>query len=230
MLIRNPSRRRAASLLARTGVVFSVVGLGISAWNMSFGGVTGAAAATDAGAAQVVFPADAGPDAGQPMASGGSATAFTLSLPAGAACSKDSSNGDYRVQSYMVPETVSPNDLQFDSAGPTPAGYAGALADFKMPLWSTTGSSFVDASTAAADAPGGAGSGREHPLTVVRRVRDGRHPGGHLQRRHRLHRPRPGDREVLERAPELHRRRERPARRGDLGRRGGFGHHDDHDR
>ncbi len=156
MLIHNPTRRHTASMLARCGVALSVVGLGISVWNMSFSGVGDAgAAATDAGEAIVVYPADGGPNAGQPLETGGSTTPFSMKLPQGAACTFDSANGDYRVQSYMVPEAVSPAGLGFDASGPTPQSYAGSYADFRMPLWDITQDEYADRGTATADpAPG----------------------------------------------------------------------------
>jgi hypothetical protein len=55
----------------------------------------------------------------------------------------------------MVPESVSPTDLGYDSAGPTPASYGETFEAFRMPLWEITRSAYVDRGTASADpAPG----------------------------------------------------------------------------
>jgi hypothetical protein len=62
-----------------------------------------AAAAPAAGTAEVVTPQDGTSSAGKTLANGSGKTRFSLKLPAGAACSGDSTNGGYRVQSFMVP-------------------------------------------------------------------------------------------------------------------------------
>lgn len=85
---------------------------------------------------------------------GSSGTNFTVSLPSGAACGQDSSNGGYRVQSYMVPASVDPTTLTFDVGGPTPQGVG---ASFRQPLYDTSGSPFVNAQTADASTAGGPG-------------------------------------------------------------------------
>lgn len=57
-----------------------------------------------------------------PRDSGGSATPFSLRLPEGAACPGDSANAGYRVQSFIVPATVDPGGLQYNSIGPVGQG------------------------------------------------------------------------------------------------------------
>lgn len=89
-----------------------------------------------------------------PLTSGDSGTTFTLRLPAGASCTGDSANDGYRVQSYMVPESVDPSTLTFNGAGPVPLGMG---ASFRQPLYDINGSGFVDQQTANASSPGGPG-------------------------------------------------------------------------
>lgn len=91
---------------------------------------------------------------GSSLSSGDSATTFTLRLPAGAACTGDSPNDGYRVQSYVVPASVNPSTLTFDATGPVPNGTGGS---FRQPLYDSTGSPYVDQQTAAADVAGGPG-------------------------------------------------------------------------
>lgn len=98
------------------------------------------AAAIDGGAITVVGPPGTAAE-GLPLNSGGSASEFVLRLPAGSACSGDSANDGYQVQSYMVPSTVDPSSLTFDSQGPTPNGTGAAL---RLPLYDTQGSGYID--------------------------------------------------------------------------------------
>ncbi len=139
-----PSRgRRYAQQLARAGTALSVTMLVVAVTSFSPGGSV-AVAATDAGAVQIVVPPGS-PTAGNPLTSGGSATAFALAVPVGAACTGDSATGGYRVQSYMVPETVNPNTLTFGLTGPVPLGSG---ASFRQPLFTSAGSSWVNKTTA----------------------------------------------------------------------------------
>lgn len=92
---------------------------------------------------------------------GNSATSFAVTLPTGAACPGDSPNAGYRVQSYMVPASVDPGTLTFNSAGPVPAGTGAA---FRQPLFAA-GNPYVNAQTAAADTPGGPGTIINIPTT-----------------------------------------------------------------
>ena len=55
-----------------------------------------------------------------PSRAAASATPFTLRLPSGAECPGDSADDDYRVNSYMVPDSVDPLEVAYDGLGPTP--------------------------------------------------------------------------------------------------------------
>jgi titin len=75
-----------------------------------------------------------------PVASGGSATAWTLNLPPQASCSGDSATQGYHVYSFLVPSPVDPGTLTFNpSTGPS-SGF---------PLVDNTGSPYLAANTAA---------------------------------------------------------------------------------
>lgn len=111
-------------------------------------------AATKAGEASVIVPEDGRAGAGQPLDSGNTRTPFSLKLPTGAVCRGDSANDGYRVQSYMVPSSVDPASLSFDSGGPAPQGTG---ANFRQPLYDTNSNGYTDAQTAAATKPPGPG-------------------------------------------------------------------------
>ncbi|MBA2608265.1 MAG: hypothetical protein H0U92_04975 [Actinobacteria bacterium] len=98
------------------------------------------------GAAEFVTPANDPAQPGAPLSSGQRATPFSLKLPSGAACTRDSANGGYRVQSFMVPEGVDPLTLSFDSTGPTPNSTG---ASFRQPLFAVASAPYVDAQTSA---------------------------------------------------------------------------------
>lgn len=141
-MIRNPSRRRAARLAARTGVIGSGVMLSLTVWGLSLSGVPSAYAAVDAGAVAVIHPIDGSPTSGDPLSSGGSATEFSLLPPNGAGCLGDSANDNYKVQSYVVPSTVDPGSLTWDASGPIPNAVG---ASFRQPLYNAeTSGAYVD--------------------------------------------------------------------------------------
>ena len=146
--------RRVARSAARAATIASGAMVVVSAWAMWSPRLPGADAATDAGDAQVIAPLTGAPGAGDPLTSGGSATDFSLRLPVGAACTGDSANDGYRVQSFMTPAGVDPATLRFDADGPVPNGLG---ATFRQPLYDTTGSGYINQQTANADIPGGAG-------------------------------------------------------------------------
>ncbi|MBA2610157.1 MAG: hypothetical protein H0U92_14565 [Actinobacteria bacterium] len=79
---------------------------------------------------------------------------FTLRLPAGASCEGDGPNDGYRWSTYMVPSSVDPATLTFDSSGPVPLGTG---ASFRQPLYKPTSDPIVEQSPAAASPPPGPG-------------------------------------------------------------------------
>ena len=153
----NPQRRQLARHLARALTALSAVMLVFSITAATGGSAS--AAAINGGPLHVL----AGPDAavvGAPIFLGGSATKFYLQTPAAAACSGDSASGGYRVQSYMVPASIDPATLTFDSNGPIPNGTGASL---RQPLFAG-GSIYVDANTAVATTAGGPGAITGNPV------------------------------------------------------------------
>lgn len=113
------------------------------------------AAEATAGIAEVVAARDpARPGQTDATAGGSGTTSFSLRLPAGAACSGDSLDGGYRVQSFMVPAGVDPASLTFGALGPLPTG-SGAV--FRQPLFAVNTVAHVNAATDKAEEPGGPG-------------------------------------------------------------------------
>ncbi|HEX4866591.1 MAG TPA: fibronectin type III domain-containing protein [Acidimicrobiales bacterium] len=112
------------------------------------------AAGVPSGAAEVRNPGGTGT-----LSSGTSATNFTLRLPDGAACEGDTANDFYTVSSYMVPSSVDPSTLTWDSTGPFPNGVG---ASFRQPLYDTTTSPYVGQPTLD-----NAGSPRPRPGEVI---------------------------------------------------------------
>lgn len=94
------------------------VTVGIGAVLVSMGVWIDAASGERAGDAVLI---NGGVGSGQ-LASGGSSTPFSLRLPAGAACPGDSANGNYRVQSFIVPAGVDPAALTYESQKPAGEG------------------------------------------------------------------------------------------------------------
>jgi hypothetical protein len=68
-------------------------------------------------------------------------------LPAGAACSGDGVAG-YRVQSYMVPTSVDPSTLTYDSGGPAPQTTG---SNFRQPLFKSDTTPYVNAAPNTGD-------------------------------------------------------------------------------
>jgi hypothetical protein len=100
-----------------------------------------------AGSTEIVNPVG-----GAPLNSGNSNTDFRFKLPTGASCTGDSPNSGYRIQSYLVPQSVALDTLKFDSSGPVPVA-----GEFRAPMYATDSTAFVDRQTAAAPVPGGPG-------------------------------------------------------------------------
>jgi hypothetical protein len=61
-------------------------------------------------------------DGSHELTHGGSATKFSLRLPAGAACPGDSANDQWRVQSFVVPATDDPSIFKYTSVAPAGDG------------------------------------------------------------------------------------------------------------
>lgn len=144
--------RRTGSDLGRVGIAVAATTLALGLISAMDSGLRASAAAQNAGALQVLAPPNAA-NAGQSLVGGGSATKFALSPPVGAACTGDSATAGYRVQSYIVPASVDPSTLTFDSNGPVPAGTGVAL---RQPLFATS-TPFVNRTTAVAATAGGDG-------------------------------------------------------------------------
>ena len=142
--------RRVVRDLARIGAAISAV-----MWVANLrAGRHASAAGFDASTLQLQVPPGTAAH-GQPLAAGASATPFALAPPAGASCSGDSATGGYRVQSYIVPASVDPGTLTFDSSGPTPQDTG---VNVRLPLFSSIGGSpFIDQTTAVATTAGGEG-------------------------------------------------------------------------
>lgn len=88
---------------------------------------------------------------GEALEGGGSTTAFSLELSGANECQGDSADKDYRVNSYLVPDSVAPTAVQFDGLGPAPKAY-GDYATFRMGLFDAdTTSEFVSEQTANAE-------------------------------------------------------------------------------
>lgn len=143
-MISAPSRRRVARDLARLATACSagmlVFGLAVA----TEGGRPAAAAAINGGALQILVPSGS-PTAGQPLNAGGSATVFAMTPPVGAACSGDTTTDGYKVQSYMVPSSVNPSTLTFDSNGPIPTATG---ANYRQPMFSSGGTPVINRNTA----------------------------------------------------------------------------------
>jgi hypothetical protein len=81
-----------------------------------------------------------------PVGSGGSQTAFSVALPTGAACSRDTTTGRYHVYGYIVHLATNPGALRWDANGPvlplTPPD------NDTHTLYDTTGSPYVAQNTA----------------------------------------------------------------------------------
>jgi hypothetical protein len=89
--------RRVLKASAAAGAAAAVLGLSLSVL-----GVTAASAATTNGVATIENSSESAPLTGVQ----GSATPFTVGLPAGAACDGDTATDGWGVVSYMVPQSV----------------------------------------------------------------------------------------------------------------------------
>jgi hypothetical protein len=90
-------------------------------------------ASTLNGTATIADPTDS------PLASGGSATSFTVTLPAQAACTGDTASSGYHVFSYLVPQGTSPTAVSFTSGDPsTGYGFFSSIGTYYGPANTAT--------------------------------------------------------------------------------------------
>lgn len=147
---RNPLKsRRTALLTCRIGALGSATMFAVTSVSMlvaaSNGGVQ---AGPPTGPARIEVPSSPTQPAGVPLNSGGSATSFALLVPPAASCSGDGSAG-YRSHSYIVPASVDPSTMTFNSSGPVPNGVG---ANLRQPMYSTAGGSAWTNKTPSAEA------------------------------------------------------------------------------
>ena len=77
---------------------------------------------TDANSNSVVVVAGDGPNAGKQITDGKGSTSFSFVLQGKSECQGDSAEGNYRIQSFIVPQTVDPKTLRFESTKPAGEG------------------------------------------------------------------------------------------------------------
>jgi len=152
---RRPRVRTLGRIGATAATAACIAGLVVSGAGLWVGGLP-ADAAVIAGSATVVTPD------GAALTAGNSNTPFRFKLPAddpgttavneAAACTGDSANGGYRIQSYIVPRNVGLDTLKFDDNGPVPVA-----GQFRSTMYGATSSqdSYTNQLTAQAiPAPG----------------------------------------------------------------------------
>ena len=100
------SPRRIGVRALGLGLVMALIG--------GTAGTVGASASTLGGTATIANPSNS-----QPLASGGSTTLFTVTLPANAACDGDTATGNYEVYSYLVPQGTTITSLTFVGGAPS---------------------------------------------------------------------------------------------------------------
>jgi len=103
------------------------------------------ASVTDANSNSVVVVAGDGPNAGKQIADGKGSTSFSFLLQGKSECQGDSADGNYRIQSFIVPETVDPKTLTFQSTKPAGEG--------NWALYDVNTRPYVQDLTSVADAP-----------------------------------------------------------------------------
>ena len=95
---------------------FMIIQLPVAGVNLA------SASETDVDLNSVVVVAGDGPNAGKQISDGKGSTSFSF-LPQGKSeCQGDSAEGNYRIQSFIVPQTVDPKSLTFESTKPAGAG------------------------------------------------------------------------------------------------------------
>lgn len=143
-MIQNPPRRRVARTAARAAALISAGMLAISLWTVGTARLSPAGAAGNNGAASIVGAT--APH--RPLRSGGSATPFNLKLGANPVCPGDSSRGNFRVQSFMVPSSADLDTMTFGANGPVAVS-----GELRQPLFDATTSPYVNELTDVAVPP-----------------------------------------------------------------------------
>ncbi len=134
--------RSGGRAFARTVRAVAVVPVLLAVLAVTAGVSAAQSAATRSGDAVVVSPADDS----KVVASGGSATEFTLALPDGAVCPGDSANDNYRVQSFLIPASADPGAIAWQSIGPS--------GDGQIALYKTDTNQFAQQLTEMNSGPG----------------------------------------------------------------------------
>ena len=80
------------------------------------------ASETDVDSNSIVVVAGDGPNAGKQISDGKGSTSFSFILQGKSECQGDSAEGNYRIQSFIVPQTVDPKSLTFESTKPAGVG------------------------------------------------------------------------------------------------------------
>jgi hypothetical protein len=101
---------------------------------------------TAANSNSVVVIAGDGPNAGKQITGGTGSTSFSFVLNGKSECQGDSADGNYRVQSFIVPQTVDPETLKFESTKPAGEG--------NWALYDVNTRPYVQDLTSVNDAPG----------------------------------------------------------------------------
>jgi len=101
-----------------------------------------ASASTLGGTATIASPS------GTPLASGGSTTEFTVTLPANAACDGDTASDGYHIWSYLVPQGTSITGLTFPDSEPSEGlGLFDSSGDYYGPANTAIGTGAVTGAT-----------------------------------------------------------------------------------
>lgn len=127
------SRRLLVGVATAAVALFSVVA------------VRPAGAVSRSGAAEIVDHADST----HRIEAGGSSTTFSLHLPSGASCPGDSTDGNYRVESFIVPTSYDPGALKYYGSEP--------IGDGTHPLYQISSNPYEGEKTARATNRGGPG-------------------------------------------------------------------------
>lgn len=145
---------RAISTVAVAVMVFAVSTTPVGASEQRAGSVT-------------VMKAD---DPGTTKQSGTFDDRFLLKPPARAACPGDSLNDDYRIQSFIVPASDDPGELQYESIKPSGEG--------RWALYNQWGSRWVQKMTSPNSGKGSPGLIDESPVLTLAYFKPGQLPAG----------------------------------------------------